>query len=103
GEVEHGASSTRRRGRLLVLSRTENRPTPVRPERPPGRSVKRRTRRRGAENCRRPAGNSALAGPRGRDYSGSTLMARPRLAAAFVAMGLTLAAVPAFADARSDS
>ena len=30
-------------------------------------------------------------------------MARPRLAAAFVAMGLTLAAVPAFADARSDS
>ena len=31
------------------------------------------------------------------------LMARPRLAAAFVAMGLTLAAVPAFADARSDS
>jgi len=30
-------------------------------------------------------------------------MARTRLAAAFVAMGLTLAAVPAFADARSDS
>jgi Flp pilus assembly protein TadD len=30
-------------------------------------------------------------------------MARPRLAAAFVVMGLTLAAVPAFADARSDS
>jgi len=30
-------------------------------------------------------------------------MARTRLAAAFVVMGLTLAAVPAFADARSDS
>lgn len=30
-------------------------------------------------------------------------MARPRLAAAFVVLGLTLAAVPAFADARSDS
>ena len=30
-------------------------------------------------------------------------MARPRLAAALVVMGLTLAAVPAFADARSDS
>ena len=30
-------------------------------------------------------------------------MARPRLAAAFVAMGLTLAAAPALADARGDS
>jgi Flp pilus assembly protein TadD len=30
-------------------------------------------------------------------------MARPRLTAAFVVLGLTLAAVPAFADARSDS
>ena len=30
-------------------------------------------------------------------------MARTRLAAAFVVMGLTLAAVPAFADSRSDS
>jgi len=30
-------------------------------------------------------------------------MARTRLAAAFVVMGLTLAAVPAFADARGDS
>ncbi len=30
-------------------------------------------------------------------------MARTRLAAAFVVLGLTLAAVPAFADARSDS
>ena len=30
-------------------------------------------------------------------------MARTRLAAAFVVLGLTLAAVPAFADARGDS
>jgi Flp pilus assembly protein TadD len=39
----------------------------------------------------------------GRTIVASILMARPGLAAAFVVMGLTLSAVPALADTRSNS
>jgi Flp pilus assembly protein TadD len=55
------------------------------------------------ENVGAVQGNSSLLALGGGTIVETTIMARSRLAAAFVVMGLTLAAAPAFADNRGDS
>ena len=88
GEVEHEPPPRReRRGRVPVNTARGAARTPMRPERPLGRMCTGVGRALARRNCRCRGGQFALAGPGGRDYSGSTLMARTRLAAAFVVPG----------------